>query len=402
MEERARFVFECKQGWLPISRLCRIYGVSRQTGYEWLKRHEAFGIDGLRDLGRAPLRHPNQTPEEMIEAVLAVRRAHPTWGSRKLRPLLQRQRPELKWPALSTIGEIIARAGLASPQRKRRRVPPYTAPFASADEPNRVWCMDFKGWFRTRDGTRIDPFTMTDACSRYLLRCQVAEKTNTEQVRAIVEAAMREYGMPEAVRSDNGAPFASRAVAGLSRLSVYLMKLGIVPERIDAGHPEQNGRHERMHRTLKEETASPPSTTARAQQRVFDRFRREYNEQRPHEALEMQTPAARYYSSPREYPARVPEPEYPTAMQVRKVRDRGNISWRGHRHVFLSETLVGERVGLEQVDDDQWKVYFAAFPIAMFDSRELRMRPLPKSVSVSATADSPEPTLGSVSPAVAD
>lgn len=402
MDERARFAVECEQGWLPISRLCRIYGISRQTGYEWFWRYREFGVDGLRDVGRAPLRHPNQTPEHITEVILALRRAHPTWGPRKLRPLFEGQRPELKCPALSTIGDIMARAGLTSPQKKRRKVPPYTTPFAMADAPNRVWCMDFKGWFRTRDGTRIDPFTMTDACSRYLLRCQVVEKTNTEQVRAIMEAAFREYGMPEAIRSDNGAPFASRAVAGLSRLSVYLMKLGIVPERIEPGHPEQNGRHERMHRTLKQETASPPAATARAQQQAFDRFRREYNEQRPHEALDLHTPASCHSASACEYPERMPQPEYPATMQVRKVHDAGKISWRGHRHVFLTETLIGEHVGLEQVDDDQWKVYFATFPIAMFDSRQLRMRPLPKPAGASATPNSTSPTPGSVSFAVAE
>jgi putative transposase len=399
VDERARFVVECEQGWLPISQLCRIYGISRQTGYEWLRRFRQFGVAGLQDVGRAPLRHPNQKPAEMVEAVLKSRRVHMTWGPRKLRQLLRDSAAEVAWPALSTMGVMIARAGLALPQKKRRKVPPYTQPFAAADAPNRVWCMDFKGWFRARDGTRIDPLTVTDAYSRYLLRCQTVEKTATEQVHAILEAAFREYGMPEAMRSDNGAPFASRAIAGLSRLSVYLMKLGIVPERIQPGHPEQNGRHERMHRTLKQETASPPAATARAQQRAFDRFRREYNEERPHEALDLQTPAARYETSARAYPARVPEPEYPATMEVRKVRDRGAISWRGHRHVFLSETLIGERVGLEQIDDECWKVYFAAFPIALFDSRELAMRRLPPEPSVPVEADSTSPQPGSVSPA---
>ena len=261
-------------------------------------------------------------------------------------------------------------------RRRRRKTPPYTQPFAAADGPNQVWCADFKGWFRTQDGERIDPLTITDAHSRYLLRCQATEKTDTEAVRAICEAAFREYGMPWAMRSDNGAPFASRAVAGLSRLAVYWMKLGIVPERIEPGHPEQNGRHERMHRTLKEETASPAAANRRAQQRAFDRFRREYNEQRPHEALGMQTPGSRYACSPREYPGRVPEPEYDSSLQVRRVQHHGGFNWKGHE-VFLSETLGGERIGLEAVDERYWCVHFAAFPIAWFDSRELVTGPLP-------------------------
>ena len=264
------------------------------------------------ELNRAPRRHPNQTAAGMEEAVLELRQAHMRWGPRKLKRILERDQPGRSWPAASTIGELVRREGLVVARKKRRRTAPYTEPLAHAEGPNRVWCADFKGWFRTGDGERIDPLTISDAHSRYLLRCQAVEKTDTARARGIFEAAFREYGLPAAIRTDNGAPFASHAVAGLSRLAVWWMKLGIVPERIAAGHPEQNGRHERMHRTLKQETAEPPAANRRAQQRAFDRFRQEYNEQRPHEALAMQTPAAIYAPSPRSYPARVPEPEYPT------------------------------------------------------------------------------------------
>jgi len=375
VEERTRFVLDYERGMQTMTELCRIYGISRETGYAWWYRYCARGLEALRDLGRAPRRHPNQTPAAVEEAVLALRREHMRWGPRKLKAVLERD--GRRWPAASTIGAIVGREGLVIPRKKRRRVPPYTEPFAAADGPNRVWCADFKGWFRTQDGERIDPLTLTDAHSRYLLRCQAVEKTDTERVQAIFEAAFREYSLPEAIRTDNGAPFASRAIAGLSRLSVGWMKLGITPERIQAGHPEQNGRHERMHRTLKDATATRPAANRRAQQRAFDRFRREYNEERPHEALGMQTPAAVYTPSPRPYPARVPEPEYPSAMQVRRVQRKGQFDWK-HRDVFLSEVLWGERVGLEPVDDRYWCVYFAAFPIACFDSRELRTFPLPK------------------------
>ncbi len=245
------------------------------------------------------------------------------------------------------MGALLRREGLVIARRKRRRVDPYTAPFASATEPNAVWCADFKGWGRTQDGERIDPLTVSDACSRYLLHCQAVEKTDTARVQAIFEAAFREYGMPEAIRTDNGAPFASRAIRGLSRLSVWLIKLGIVPERIQPAHPEQNGRHERMHLTLQQETMSPMAANRRAQQQRFEHFRREYNQQRPHEALGMRTPASCYRTSPRCYSARVPEPEYPSHMHVRKVHAGGEIAWRGHRHVFLTETLIGEHVALE-------------------------------------------------------
>ncbi len=328
MDERMRFVMEVERGEESVSELCRIYGVSRQTGYVWLRRYGEGGVEGLRDLRRRPLRHPNQTAERIEQAVLELRRAHMKWGPRKLKRVLERQQPRQVWPAASTIGALVAREGLVVRRKRRRRVPPYSEPFAVADAANRVWCADFKGWFRSGDGERIDPLTISDAYSRYLLRCQAVEKSDTARVQAIFEAAFREYGMPEAIRSDNGAPFASRALCGLSRLSIWWMKLGIRPERIAAGHPEQNGRHERMHRTLKQETAMPPERDRRAQQRAFDRFRREYNELRPHEALAMQTPEQLYTPSLREFPARLPEVDYPAEMQVRKVRDGGESPGR--------------------------------------------------------------------------
>jgi transposase InsO family protein len=375
MKERTRFVLEWEEGLYTMSDLCEIYGISRETGYFWLRRYRQGGLEALQDRGCAPERHPNRTPEEIVAAVLQLRREHMSWGPRKLKRVLQRRAPQRAWPATSTIGEMLAREGLVVARKKRRRAPPYTQPFAAADAPNRVWCADFKGWFSTRDGTRIDPLTITDACSRYLLRCQQVEKTNGEQVRAIFEVVFRECGLPEAIRTDNGAPFATRAIAGLSRLSVWWMKLGIVPERIAAGHPEQNGRHERMHRTLKQETASPPAANQRAQQQAFDRFREEYNEQRPHEALDQQTPGSLYTRSLRPYPARVRDPEYGSALLVRRVGPRGVFSWK-HQPVFLSETLIGERIGLLPVDERFFLAYYAAFPIARFDSYKRVIVPL--------------------------
>jgi transposase InsO family protein len=377
VDERTRFVLEYERGLCSMAELCRRHDVSRETGYVWVRRYESEGLEGLYDRSRAPLRPGNRTPAEIEAAVLELRREHMRWGPRKLKWMLEQAEPGIAWPAASTMGEMLAREGLAMARKKRRRVPPYTQPFAAASAPNRVWCADFKGWFRTQDGQRIDPLTVTDAHSRYLLRCQSVEKTDTERVQAIFEAAFGEYGMPEAIRSDNGAPFAARTPGGLSRLSLWWMKLGIRPERIQAGHPEQNGRHERMHRTLKQETASPSAATARAQQRAFDRFRREYNEVRPHEALGMQTPASVYAASPRTYPGRAREPEYGSALRVRRVQQQGQFRWKSER-VFLTTVLQGERVGLLATDDRYYIVYFAEFPIALFDSRELKILPLPE------------------------
>lgn len=360
-----------------MTECCERHGISRQTGYEAVSRQEAEGEKGLQERSRAPRVHPNQTSAKTEERILSLRRAHPRWGPRKLKERLRRDDPQTVWPAVSTVGEILKREGLVIARKKRLRIHPYTQPFAQATAPNRVWCADFKGWFRTADQQRIDPLTISDAHSRYLLRCQAVGKTNTEQVRAIFEAAFREYGLPDAIRTDNGPPFASRAVAGLSELSVYWMKLNIVPERIAAGHPEQNGRHERMHRTMKAETASPPAVNRRAQQRVFADFQKEYNHERPHEALGMRTPAECYQYSLRSYPERLLQPEYPGGMLVRKVFGGGQFLWKGH-WIFVSKVLWGERLGLSQTDDRYWTIYFASFPIARFDSHRLRAEPLSK------------------------
>ncbi len=236
--------------------------------------------------------------------------------------------------------------------------------------PNLVWAIDFKGHFRTGDGVRCDPLTISDTASRYLLRCQVVERPNYAHVQPLLEATFREYGLPRALRSDNGPPFASLAVGGLSRLSVWFLRLGVLPERIEPGHPEQNGRHERLHRTLKKETASPPRATARGQQRAFHRFQRDYNEQRPHEALGMATPASVYVPSPREYPARLEELEYPAGYQRRRVQEHGDIQL-GNRVIFLSEVLAGETVGLEE-DEEGWRIWFGPLRLARVDREHLQ------------------------------
>lgn len=383
MKERSRFVVEQESGRYMMAELCRIFGISRETGYKWVERYEAEGPAGLADRSRAPRRHPNAVPAEVEAVILETRAAYPTWGPKKLRAWLQTHRPEEGWPAASTIGEILERHGLTAPRKKRRRTPPYTEPFAACDGPNAVWCMDFKGWFRTGDGVRCDPLTISDAFSRYVLRCQALRDTCCETVRRLCEAAFREYGLPWAIRTDNGSPFASRGIAGLSRLSVWWLRLGIVPERIEAGHPEQNGRHERMHRTLKAETASPPAPTVRGQQRAFDRWRVCFNEERPHEALGNRTPASVYTPSPRPYPERLTPVEYPDDLVVRIVQKNGEFYWHTHR-VFLGEAFGYEPIGLEPLDGRYWLVYYATVALGVFDAHRHRMLTAKQAAKVAA------------------
>lgn len=375
LEKRKEFLAEYVSGDWTMSELCRMYGISRPTGYEVLRRYAAGGLEALGERSRAPRRHPNQTPAAVEDLVLGLRREHPLWGPRKLKKVLGDRHPELVIPASSTIGAMVEREGLTHRRRRRRRVEPYTQPFAPVSQPNDEWASDFKGWFRTGDGARIDPLTISDTSSRYLLRCQAVDKTDTERVQAIFTAAFREYGLPQAIRSDNGPPFASPAVGGLSRLSVWWIKLGIVPQRIQAGHPEQNGRHERMHRTLEENTATPPRAERRAQQRAFDAFLREYNQVRPHEGLGMRTPASLYCCSPRPFPERLPEPEYGTAMKVRRVFEHGQFFWDYHA-VFLSKVLAGERIGLIPIDERYLRIHLGWYPVARFDSHALRVEKL--------------------------
>jgi putative transposase len=376
VEERFRFVEEYRSEEWKFAELCRRYGVSRKTGYKWVERYEAEGWEGLRDRSRAPSRHSNEVVSEVAAAVLEMRRQHPHWGPAKLRSRLQREAPEVRWPAESTIGEMLKRAGLTVPQKRRRRTTPSQNPLRESEASNQVWCADFKGWFRCGDGRRCDPLTISDHYSRFLLRCQSMPSMQEDSVRAVMEAAFREYGLPERIRTDNGEPFASIGLGGLSRLSVWWIKLGIRPERIPPGKPQHNGRHERMHRSLKQATASPPGANLRAQQKSFDAFRQQYNWQRPHEALQMKTPAEIYVGSCRDYPRHLLEPEYGDEWEVRRVRECGRIRWC-NAPIFVGKVLSGEPIGLEPVADGQWRLWFFDYPLGLFDERNGRVRKLP-------------------------
>ena len=368
MDLREQFVELFMSREHSLSSVCAEFGISRKTGYKWLYRFREQGRSGLVDQSRASHHHPNAVSAEIEEEIVCCRGARSQWGPLKLKSHLERIHPDIVWPAASTIGAILKRHGLAVPRKVRRRTAPYTDPFVGCDQPNAVWCADFKGWFRTGDGQRCDPFTLTDAYSRYLLRCQAVTRPDTASVWPVLVAAFREFGLPQALRTDNGSPFASTALAGLSRLSVRLLRLGIVPERIRPGHPEENGRHERMHRTLKAETAQPPQVNGRLQQQVFNRFRHCFNEERSHQALQQQTPAQVYRPSPRAMPLRLPEPHYPDSFIRRRVHDHGYIRFRS-LEIYLSEALAGEWIGLDQQDDDHYDIYFTAMPLAELDCR---------------------------------
>ena len=377
MDQRMKFVVCYLEHEWPMAALCRAFGISRKTGYKLVRRYIESGLDGLRDRSRAPHHHPNAVTDGVGQAVIAARRQHPTWGPRKLRVWLGRQEPNINWPSASTIGEILNRHGLSVPRRRCRKTKVYDQPFVGCDYPNAVWSADFKGWFVTGDGARCDPLTITDNYSRYLLRCQAVRATGFCAIKPVFEAAFREYGLPVAIRTDNGPPFATTTVGGLSKLSIWWLKLGIIPERIEPGKPAQNGRHERMHRTLKRETASPPKRTWLAQQRAFDHFCGEYNQERPHEAIDMQTPRELYAQSARECPLILPEIVYPDDMMIRFVKAQGDISWR-NRHVYLSATLAGEPVGLRKIIDRLWDIYFGPIRLAQLDGYDKRLIHLPK------------------------
>jgi len=379
MEERSRFIEDWQSEDFTMAELCRYYGVSRVTGYKWLERYETGGLEGLRDLSRAPHRHPNEVPAEMEELVIALREKHPSWGAPKIRGRLEQDHAQLALPAESTIGAILKRNGLTVARKRRLRSRPSSQPLAHAVASNQVWSADYKGWFRTQDGTRIDPLTISDNYSRYLFRCQSVAAADTAHSKPVFEAAFREFGLPQRIRTDNGAPFGSNGESGLTGLSAWWIKLGILPERIAAGKPQQNGRHERMHRTLKQETASPPAANRRRQQERFDRFRREYNEQRPHQALGQKTPDSYYEPSPRPYPERLREAEYPVHWQVRRVSPGGQMRW-ANAYVFLAHPLEGEPVGLEPIDDRLWRVWFHSYEVGLFEADKLRLRRPPSPI----------------------
>lgn len=379
MKERVRLVLEWERRWkqqhgqVNVAELCRMHGVSRECGHKWIRRYVEAGYDirAVEERSRRPLVSPTAIGEEVQDVLVAARKLHPRWGPRKLRAWLVDANPGVAVPSASAIGEVLRRRGLTTPRRRARgRAPPVTQPFAACDHPNAVWCVDFKGWFRTGDGAKCYPLTITDAFSRYLLRCEVLADPNGIETQRVFDSVFSEFGVPEAMRSDNGPPFASTGPGGLTRLSVWWLRLGIRVERIEPGKPQQNGRHERMHLTLKLETEPQPSLAA--QQREFDHWRREYNHERPHEALGQKPPATVYGRSTRSYPRKLVHPTPEPWGEMYRVDKGGFIRWR-RTQVFISSALSHELVELDTNPETEiCEVRYGPIVLGKLDATRLR------------------------------
>ena len=370
MDERLQFVRDAASDRFTMSELCARYGVSRRVGYKWIARYDAEGRAGLVDRSRAPHHCPHAIPPRVAELLVAAREAHPFWGARKLLAVLVAKHPGIAdWPAASTVADLLVRRGLVQHRRRRRTSTHPGMVRATSDAPNDLWSADFKGQFRTGDGQYCFPLTLADHQTRFLLACHGVLSTQTVTARPVFERAFREYGLPVAIRTDNGVPFATQAIHGLSYLNVWWMRLGIVHQRSRPGCPQDNGGHERMHRTFKREAIKPVRHTCRQQQRNFDGFQQEYNTERPHEALGQETPASRYRRSPRPYLERLPALEYPGHFLVKKITTGGTFRFQ-NRLLYLANAMVDQQIGLEETDDGIWAIHFNTVLLATFDDRD--------------------------------
>ena len=376
VELRLEFTRAYASGLFTMTELCDQYAISRKTGYKWVARYETDGRAGLVDRSRRPHESPLATDPVLVARLCEARRRHPTWSARKLIAVLRRHDPVAAWPARSTGCALLKAHGLVRTPRRRARVRAPQAVVAPVTRPNEVWTTDFKGEFRTGDGRYCYPLTLRDGFSRYVLRCDALARKASDLTRQRFERAFRDYGLPERIRSDNGEPVAGTGLTRLSRLSAWWIRLGISPERIALGHPEQNGSHEQFHRVLKAETARPPAPSLTGQQQRFRRVCAEYNDERPHEALRDEPPASCYTPSLRPFPARLPALEYPGHMEVRRVSPFGQVSWGG-RALYLTDVLGGESIAFEEVDDGMWMLYFATVRLARFDERARTLLALP-------------------------
>jgi putative transposase len=372
MDQRTQFIADYLRQSLTVTELCDLYGVSRKTGYKWIERYLRSGPAGLEARSRRPHGSPRATAEEVVQAILEARRRHPSWGAKKLLTILTRRHARWSFPGRSTVCDILSRHGMVPKKRQRRRIGHPGRPTSSILAPNDVWSADYKGQFKTGDGRYCYPLTVTDGFSRYLLGCQALLSTAGQDAKPVFTRLFKEFGLPQRIRTDNGVPFATNTLARLSQLSAWWVRLGILPELIEPGKPQQNGRHERMHRTLKAETTRPPAANLCAQQRKFNHFREEFNTERPHEALDLHTPASVYDPSPRAMPDRLPPLEYPDRFETRYVSANGGIRWNA-QWVNVSITCVGEYVGLEEIDDGIWNVYFGPLKLGRLLEKHMRI-----------------------------
>lgn len=374
MFERMKFVEAHRNGLYTMTELCERFGVSRRIGYKWLARFEEGGASALTDVSRRPHHSPLKTPADVEAMLVKAKRAHPDWGPWKLVSTLRSRYPDRRWPSPSTAGGILARHGLVEHRQPRRRHRhPGSSPL-QATGPNDVWTADFKGEFRLGNGQYCFPLTVEDAASRFLLACDGFAAPQLRPTLQSFERLFRIYGLPRAIRTDNGAPFVTQAIHGLSRLNVYWMRLGIAHQRTRPGCPQDNPRHERMHRTLKRRATIPPEPNHLLQQRRFDAFRQSYNEERPHQSLDQTPPAKHYRASTRPLPERLPKPDYPLHYEVRLVRPCGRFKFRC-REIFLSSALAGEHIALEEIDDRIWSVYFYDTLIARLNEQTCTLTP---------------------------
>jgi len=367
MDERRFFVEAYLSGRFTMAELCRSAGVSRPTGYLWVERYRGHGEAGLWDRSHAVRSCPHRTPTSVADRLIELRRDHPFWGPRKLRAVARRRWPALAWPSRSTIAVILRREGLSASRRPRRRQSERAGTTARTPaHPNELWTFDFKGQFLTGDHRYCYPLTTTDLASRQLLQCVALPDTRGAAVERHSDALMRELGLPEAIHSDGGAPFASVGLGRLSRLSLHWLRLGIRLERSRPASPQDNASHERMHRTLKQETTRPPEHNLTAQQRRFDRFREQFNHERPHEALDDHTPAQFYRRSERPFPRQLEEVCYPGHFEQRRINKLGQMRWKAQR-LFVGGVFAGATVGLEEIEDGVWSLYFASHMLARLD-----------------------------------
>jgi putative transposase len=363
---RKDFIEACIKGDLSMTELCHIYQISRKSGYKWLNRYMNEGDQSFEDRSRAPIKQALEIDPDVIKSILDLKFKRKTWGPKKILVELKELYPDCNWPSTTTIGNIFDKNGLTVKRTFRRRVPGRTVPLAHCHQSNDVWCADFKGWFLTENEKKCEPFTLTDAASRFLLRCLRLDRNDIDHVWAVLDTAFREYGLPIFFRHDNGPPFASCGVGRFSGLSVKLIKAGVIPEWIDPGKPQQNGRHERMHQTLKKETASPPQATLEKQDRKFKEFIHYYNYERPHEAIDQKKPGRVYKPSDRNWNGVLRSPEYDIEYDVRKVRYAGSIKFHGNE-IYIGTVLAGEPIGLIENEEGCFKVYYGPIILGEID-----------------------------------